>query len=521
MAHAGTVDAPPVAEILGEGWRHVACASSRTMTRAQVSLLIAMLATAIVACASTVGDRNLADADGDAGTDASFRDGSSGTDGGGDDGDDAGRLHDASPDSSGPTVEPGPPLVFDKSVCPAAYRAAGPAAGTNTGFIVAGQERTFAMALPPPSFAGPRPLFVALHGTGGSGPGFLGAFLSFAAKGFIVVAPTSAGNGSYWPVWDALRLPGTEGAPNKDLELFDALVGCTAAHFAIDKTRVFVGGVSAGGIFTNRILRARSSLVAGGIPASGAFSLTASGTDAPLDDMFVVVTWGGDNDEFTGPAGSPYQVTKFNFAEEAMLASRHYEDAPAVEQVHCRGHELGHAWLPLGDWLIDAFLTHPKGAKAEHGTTPPLPSGLPATCSGEAATVAPLAPSTCGASATNGCQAYCQLTSDCVGANRTLRGPLNGALSSAGLSDGSCADCLASCQSSGGAGKAAALTCFESERAAAQCGPGIEGAMPYMKAVNTCCKNRTDASLCVDLCTSLNASGASASFFPTCKEIAP
>lgn len=49
-----------------------------------------------------------------------------------------------------------------------------------------------------------------------------------------------------------------------------------------------------------------------------------------------------------------------NFVEQAALASQHYE--AKAEQVHCRGKNLGHAWLDgANPWMIDDPLAHPKG----------------------------------------------------------------------------------------------------------------------------------------------------------------
>jgi poly(3-hydroxybutyrate) depolymerase len=471
----------------------------------------------LVACSGTSSDVTPAEPavpDVDAGTDGAIPLGDAGTPDalvGVDAGSDAGDVAKA--------IVPGPAIVSAKSTCPSAYQTKAPIAGTNASFDVSGQSRTFTMWLPPASFTGPRPLLFAFHGTGGNGAGFAtGTGLAeFAAKGFVVIAPQAASNGTIWPVWDALRTPGTESAPNKDLDLFDALVACTAAHFEIDSTRVFVAGHSAGGSFTNKVLRARSSVVAGGLAASGVFSLTGNGTTAPLGDLFVVVTWGGDNDEFNGPAGTPYAIENFTFAEEASLASKYYEAQPAVAQAHCRGNNLGHAWISMNDWLSDAFLTHPKGASK--GAIAPFPP-VSATCSEAAASIAPLPAIACGASATNGCQKYCQLMADCVGENRTVDGVLGDQLASSGIGPGSCGDCVAKCEASTGSGKATALACFQA-RSSASCAPGIDGSLPFVDAVNTCCSGRTDASLCVDLCTSLNDAGAAAKLFPTCQQIAP
>ncbi|MDB4937781.1 MAG: hypothetical protein JWP87_4753 [Labilithrix sp.] len=423
-----------------------------------------------------------------------------------------------------PTADAAPePLPADpKTACPDAYRDHAPVSGLNADFVVSGQNRELVLILPPASFTGPRPLFIGFNGTSENGTKFAtrAKLAEFAAKGFIVVVPSSVGNGSYWPIWDAMRAPGNEGGPNKDLDLFDAIVGCTAAHFTVDKKRIFVGGHSAGGIFTNKVLRARSNVVAGGIVGSGVFSLTSNGTNAPMDSTFVLVTWGGDNDAYHGTTPSGVNVPEFSFVEQASLASTYYEAQPAVQQAYCRGNDLGHAWLPINGWFIDALLAHPKGAGAV--PLPPVPAGAPVVCSDAAYQVPPLPAVSCGTSTRAGCQATCQLMADCVAENRTVGTVMKQQLTSFGFSGTSCGGCLTKCQQNGGgSANAAVLACFQQAQSTAQCGAGIEGSFPMMSAVDKCCKGRTDSTFCVGLCTSINQNEAASSFFPVCKAIAP
>ena len=419
-----------------------------------------------------------------------------------------------------PTPEPLPSNPTES--CPASYKTKAPAAGVNTNFEVAGQKRSFVLILPPASFTGPRPLFVGFNGTSEDGTKFANRakLAEFAAQGFIVVVPSSVGNGAFWPIWDGMRAPGAEAAENKDLALFDSLVGCTAGHFSVDKKRIFVGGHSAGGIFTNKVLRERSSVVAGGIVGSGVFSLTQSGSTAPLGKLFVIVTWGGDNDQYSGTTPSGVTVPQFSFVEQASLASMYYEAQPNVVQSHCRGTSLGHAWLPINAFFIDALLAHPKGSAP--GAMPSVPASAPVTCSDAAYVAPPLPAITCGASSTTGCRESCQLWADCVGENRTVGTVMKPQLASFGFSGTSCGGCVTKCEQSGSsAANVAVLSCFKTAQATAQCGGGIEGAFPLMNAVAACCKGRTDASFCVGICTSINQNEAAAPFFPVCQTIAP
>jgi poly(3-hydroxybutyrate) depolymerase len=428
-----------------------------------------------------------------------------------------------SPDGSTPSE---PIEAEPEAACPAPYDAAGsgPKEGVNEGFTAGGQSRKFQLLLPPASFTGPRPLLVAFHGTTENGPKFIvrAKLADFVAKGFVVVAPDAVGNGTFWPVWDAMRAPGTESDANADVELFDRLLSCTAAHHSIDKNRVFVTGHSAGGIFANRLLRSRSKVLAGGIVASGVFDFTSSGTKTPLDPMLVVVTWGGDNDTYRGTTPNGVNVPAFSFVEQASLASKFYDTESNVAHARCRGNDLGHAWLPLNDWFIDLLLSHPKGSAASSFTLPPLPSGAKAACSAEPYTLAPLPDMTCGASTRAGCKEACQLFADCAVENRTVGPSLQAELSKIGFTTSSCNGCVQRCQTGATTqSDADVLACFTTKQAAATCSAGIEGSLPLFMAINECCSGRSGSNLCVDLCTTLSGNSAAKAFVPTCQQIAP
>jgi poly(3-hydroxybutyrate) depolymerase len=410
------------------------------------------------------------------------------------------------------------------SACPAPFDANKPVQGENVGFNVGGQSRRFQLLLPPASFTGPRPILFAYHGTSENGLRFINRakLADFVARGFVVVAPDANNNGTFWPVWDAMRAPGTEtSSPNPDVEMFDRLLTCTAAHYAIDKNRVFATGHSAGGIFTNRLLRSRSSVLAGGIVASGVFDFTASGTGASLEPTLAIVTWGGDNDTYRGTTPSGVNVPAFSFVEQASLASKYYKGQAAAAHLRCRGNNLGHAWLPLNSWFIDLLLSRPKGTPASTLTAvPPLPGGAPAACSLDAYELAPLPDMICPTTTRAGCKEACQLFADCAVENRTVGPSLSAELAKIGFTTSSCAGCVTRCQQGAtSAQDVEALTCFTTKQAAAQCGPGIEGSTPLFTAVNECCKNKSGSNLCVDLCTALNENDAAKAFFPTCQQI--
>ncbi len=412
--------------------------------------------------------------------------------------------------------------------CPGAYAGTAPAAGLNEDFDAAGQARAFHLIEPDASFTGPRPLFVAFNGTGESGPSFSAraGLEDLAAKGFVVLAPSSEGNGTLWPVWDSMHQSGTDDPEsNPDLVLFDDLVACVAAHRDIDENRLYVGGHSAGGIMANYVLQRRSELLAGGIAASGVFSLTSPEPAAPLDDMFVIVTWGGDNDEYSGGSGG-VAVPSINFVEQASIASAFYDAEANVSQAYCRGDDLGHAWLdPLNAWFADALLAHPKGLALKGETTlAALPDGAPASCSGQVYTFeSDLLVECPGTSTTEGCAEVCQFIGDCAVENATVGPILAPQLASLGFSgedNEDCGGCITHCEETAvEATDAEVLGCLGERQGASICGPGIDGALPIIDAINACCEGRDDSPWCVDTCTILWTNTAARGLLSSCEPL--
>lgn len=412
---------------------------------------------------------------------------------------------------------PATPLTAAKDACPAPYDQRAPQAGWNQGFEVAGQSRSLYVMLPE-ALSGPAPVLVAFNGTGEDGASFArrAGLADFVARGFIVLAPSSNGNGVYWPVWDGLRPKGHENDPNADVALFDALLACTAAHYPVDQARIYVGGHSAGGIFTNHLLQRRSSVIAGAIVASGVYSQTSPDPALPIDPALVIVTWGGENDRWSGRAGG-VAVKDMGFVAEASVATHAYAAAPGVSVVACEGDRLGHAWLdPLNGWMIDLLLAHPKGS-APLASLPPTPAGAPATC-----TLGPWDDSAitrlmCPESTVEGCQQTCQQVADGAVVNRTVAPVLRRELKNIGFKEDDCAGCIARCE---GLAKTEAdaevLACMTQQPPVDLRIGGIAGATPLIDAVNTCCDGREDSRWCVSVCGELRHNLVARAYFDRC-----
>ncbi len=289
---------------------------------------------------------------------------------------------------------PPEPLGGDPATdCPAEYATTPPAEGLNAGFSSADQERSFHLLRPTDGSVGPRPLFLALTGTVQEERSFLAQSQldQLPAEGWMVVAPVRNNNGVLWPPWDAMRTPPIADDPNPDLDFFVELIGCLAAHEEVDAHRVYVGGISIGGTMTNYVLQRRSDLFAGGIVGSGNFVTTQPNDPEPLEDMVVVVAWGGEGDAWSGcsdgamgdaadaqGASGGDCVSEISFVADAALASQYYDGESEVAQVACTM-PLGHIWLtPATSYMVAALLAHPKGMPGDYElpTDPTPPEDL-------------------------------------------------------------------------------------------------------------------------------------------------
>jgi hypothetical protein len=221
--------------------------------------------------------------------------------------------------------------------------------------------------------------------------------------------------------------------------------------------------------------------------------------------MMVIVTWGGDNDIYSGGTGAA-SLTNMTYSEESAIASQYWESRPGCHQIYCRGNNLGHTWLPgIGGWMRDVLLAHPKGAANAPGwTMPPVPAGAPVMCSESAATYKSSVTVNCAPSSAPGCQAYCQLLGDCLVENGTI-GPIAAPqLASLGFAAGAdvCSGCVANCEADAKSSSADAtvLSCLSKAAPTTTCGPGFAGGAAFT-TIGTCCNGNSGSKVCTRYCT--------------------
>ncbi|HMN43044.1 MAG TPA: PQQ-binding-like beta-propeller repeat protein [Povalibacter sp.] len=318
-----------------------------------------------------------------------------------------------------------PPLRWTAS-CPADFT---PKDGLNSGFMSDGYSRSFRI-LPATDGDGPRPVFVSLTGTAEMETDFMRAtFIDrLPAKGFTVISPVricaANGNNSVcgsgtvttqdgrtWEPWFDGVAQGNVAQyqdAGTDVRFFERMVKCAATRYEIDQTRIYIGGISAGGTATNRALTFSSGFFAGGAPASGEWYRTdgvpittenvgdaiIDGRVAPrpldrsaeaLQPSINIVLWGGATDKWylngaTGPLIA-------NYNPSTKLAANYFASQSNVVTVSCT-HDLnylppigGHLWprsQAITEWVATTLASHPKGTPRDAFSLPLTPEGL--TC---------------------------------------------------------------------------------------------------------------------------------------------
>ncbi|MBI3300686.1 MAG: hypothetical protein HYZ72_01195 [Deltaproteobacteria bacterium] len=102
------------------------------------------------------------------------------------------------------------------------------------------------------------PLIVCLHGAFGRGDDYIWTWLRPAkSNGYMLLSPKSAG-----PTWSVLN-------PPVDVRSIQAMLAEVCATYAVDRKRVYLTGLSDGGIFTYILGLAWAELFAGIAPVAG------------------------------------------------------------------------------------------------------------------------------------------------------------------------------------------------------------------------------------------------------------
>ena len=137
-----------------------------------------------------------------------------------------------------------------------------------------GVARTYTVRVPAATdSARSLPLVIALHGRGGSGQRML-RWSGFDAKanreGFLLVAPEGTGNPRGWYTGFG------PGGSIDDVGFIGALIDTLAAHYRVDRSRVYVAGHSNGGVLAHHIASDLSPRIAAAAVVAGAIGVRSA-----------------------------------------------------------------------------------------------------------------------------------------------------------------------------------------------------------------------------------------------------
>lgn len=225
------------------------------------------------------------------------------------------------------------------------------------GVRVGGVERSYLLDMPSKA-SGPVPLVIALHGGGGNAQTMTPRWLDTARReGFAVAFPSGLGRNANMGTWNAGGCCGyamTSGSD--DVAFIGAMIDDIARDHRIDPSRIYVTGLSNGGMLTYRVGAALASRIAAIAVVSGAMF----GEEAPPTTPLPVLIMHGEKDDivpFKGgvsPMGLVARSQSRPFREVAYAVDfwRRADgcaDEPAIE--------------PHGDVTVETYARCAKGGE--------------------------------------------------------------------------------------------------------------------------------------------------------------
>ena len=258
-------------------------------------------------------------------------------------------------------------------------------AGTVDGFMVGGLSRQFILTLPTGATApgGRWPVVFNWHGLGDTAQNMnqlLAGAVNNPTMPFILVTPASTRLGpTTVPLgieWDNIQVR----EPNREAQLFDAVLRCVGERWGVDADRVYTVGFSAGAIMSDLLGVLRGDRLAGIVSYSGAYFSNAPNR-ATLGGVGNLIQWPAT------PVPSRYAQLMLSGGTmdlfSLVVAQAHFDQFAANDSPYLRasGHDViycthgrGHT-VPSGvmaPQLVEFFAAHPRTVMAS-----PWAAGLP------------------------------------------------------------------------------------------------------------------------------------------------
>jgi predicted esterase len=237
------------------------------------------------------------------------------------------------------------------------------AAGLNTGFPSAGAERTFDLVVPASYSADTNwPLLFAYHGINSNMSAMLdwSELRAFSDTHNVIIVAPQALDLAGAVVFDSFSDPKN----NRDLMLFDDMITCISQSYAIDPERIWVTGMSAGGLMTGMLIARRNDIIAAAAPFSGGMGVEYVPASR---QMPVLVSWGGAFDEAFGQ--------NFHTMATQMIQALQDNEHFVVSCDHNQGHTLIKSYWY---WALQFLADHPRDLATESYTD--LPEMFPEFC---------------------------------------------------------------------------------------------------------------------------------------------
>jgi polyhydroxybutyrate depolymerase len=213
---------------------------------------------------------------------------------------------------------------------------------------VGGQQRTYRLSVPTDYVPGePLPLVFGLNGVGGDGQGAQRAFGLEAGHRAVFIYPDStphpdAGGSTAWYFE----------SDGVDVAFFDALIGELTSNYCIDMDRIFVVGISSGGIMSNMLGCFRGDVVRAIAPVSGmTWENSCTGSVAAMVINPCDTDAQGEVDFWTARNGCTSQTAS---SPISSICEEYQGCAPADPVLICR-HDGGHIWPSGGADMVMSF----------------------------------------------------------------------------------------------------------------------------------------------------------------------
>jgi polyhydroxybutyrate depolymerase len=219
------------------------------------------------------------------------------------------------PGAPGTVVSPPPGATGPSAGCGGTTQGAvTDAAGT---VAVDGAIRRYTITVPPAHVAGtstPVPLVLDFHGLlegwAGTHPFATQFSAKAAAEGFVVAYPIGSNDGVYWDV--SLQ------ESNPDLRFVDRLVEQLGSTLCIDRSRIYVTGLSYGAFMTSMLMCMRANTFAAAAPVAGMRDVCAA-----TDRKVPFVTFHGTDDPIL-------RYSAFADVPQAVASKYGCQGSPAV-----------------------------------------------------------------------------------------------------------------------------------------------------------------------------------------------